>query len=396
MESKPKVISSSKFNINDLPDDRRFEELMHRIFQYRIEDNLKSVFDNALLMAGVAEKGIDILLQNDGVNAGAIQCKFNTSGNLNKPDAAKEIIKFALYYYQDNSLINDLSKFQYYFVCSGKFASTTIKLLGNFRNTILSENDLQKWTEIVLQKYTVFENLSYSIVETELKKILSNLNVKPKSYSEINNWLNSYSKVVDEFFDTKKVVDNNAIEKGIKDVIEAIRPDLERKAKSLITSYYKSAKSHLDTVKFIGHATAFNRPRNISVTKLYVEPFFKVNTEIKSAGKPLEEFEKRKKRNLRIHDVFKRSRHFIILGDPGAGKSLTIKSLILRFIKNNANIGGLKNYKSHIPFRIELRKYSERKIKDNVNIISYSRIPRKKIIIPALLVATVHFDQFEM
>ncbi len=367
MATKPVVNTNSTYNLNGLPSDRRFEELLHRIFQYRIKDDLKGDFDDALLMPGVAEKGVDISLKLKGKNNGAVQCKMNTSGTLNKPAAAKEIIKFVLYYLQDNELINDIDTFQYYLVASGKFASTSITLLGDFKNKILREPDLQKWTEAVLKEYSAFKSITYKSVEKDLKSALSKLNVKQRSYSEINGWLSKYPEIVSEFFEVKKVIESAGVEKKLNNIIGIINPDLEAKAQKLISDYYKSAKAHLDSVKFIGHdIQQGNRPRNITVSKLYIEPYFKERRNITS-----DEEDAEVQKELRIQDVFQRPNNYIILGDPGAGKSLTVKSLILRFIKNRANVGGLKTCKEHIPFRIELRKYNELKAKGTINILSY-------------------------
>ncbi|KJS07502.1 MAG: hypothetical protein VR77_00945 [Flavobacteriales bacterium BRH_c54] len=370
MNLKPNVYSSSQFNLNELPSDRRFEELVCRIFENRIIDDLTGQYDHVHLMPGVAEKGIDIHLKKSGKNEAAIQCKMKTSGNINKPEATKEILKFVLHYYQDKDLIHNLNTFKYYFVTSGKFASTTIKLLGDFNSEIFKETKLQEWVEEVIKSYVAFKNLNYAKIKKELEQILAILKVEPVNYNNINGWLNKYENtgIVNEFFSIKKVVDNSSIDK----LIDSISPDIDKDAEILIKSYYLSAKNHLDVVKFIGHDISVgNRPRNITVSKLYVDPFFTVNKNIKTDDKLLEEFKNRKKRELRIHDVFKRSKHFVILGDPGSGKSLMVKNLILRFIKKSANIGGLKNYKNHIPFRIELRKYNEQRQKGNINIINY-------------------------
>ncbi|NOQ25080.1 MAG: NACHT domain-containing protein [Bacteroidales bacterium] len=374
MENKPKVYSSAQYNLNELPSDRKFEELIYRIFQNRVNDDLKELYDKAYLMPGVAEKGIDVLLKKNGKNEGVVQCKMNTSGNLNKTEAAKEIIKFVLNYYLDKSLINNLDSFKYYFVVSGKFSSTTIKLLGAFKNEIIKEPKLQKWTEEVIHKYSTLQSLNYGDIENDFKQTLSKLELEQINYSDINAWINKYesSGIANEFFSIKTVVDSASIDKGINKLIETINPKVESKIDVFLKSYYSSAKNHLDVVKFIGHDISIgNRPRNITVSKLYVDPYFTVNKNIKSGGSLLEEFRKRKKRELRIHDVFKRSKHYIILGDPGSGKSLMVKNLILRFMKKNAKTGGLKNYKNHIPFRIELRKYNEKRHKENMNIVDY-------------------------
>jgi len=145
---------------------------------------------------------------------------------------------------------------------------------------------------------------------------------------------------------------------------------LEKKTRNLKVNYYKVAKKHLDIVKFIGHAVSFTRPRNITTSKLYVEPFITIQKK-KTDKKNIEEISQKKKKTLKMHDVFKRSKHYVILGDPGAGKSLMVKHLMLRFIKNNAKTGGLKNYQTHTPFRIELRKYNKEKLKSSSNIMTY-------------------------
>jgi len=370
MKNKPKVYSNSQYNLNDLHSDRKFEELIHRIFQYRINYDLK-MFDDAQLMPGVAEKGTDVLLLTNGKRTGTIQCKLNTSGNITKPNAAKEIIKFGLFYYLDNSLIHEIESFKYYFICSGKFATTSIKLLTDFKNTILTEAELDNWIKQVLSSFTSFKKLNFSAVEIPLKQILSNLNIIPRSYNEINGWLNNFPEIISEFFEIKTVIETKSVEKNINKILEVLDPDKEKKIKPFLHAYYKSTQSHLNNVKFIGHAISFNRPRNITVAKLYVDPFLKLNKNQKKGESTLMTFNQQKEKYYRVHEVFKRSKHYVILGDPGAGKSLLVKNIILKLIKKTAKVGGLKNYISHIPFRIELRKYSEEKIKNNTCIIKH-------------------------
>jgi hypothetical protein len=368
MSTKPKVYTSSVYNINELPSDRQFEELTYRVFQYRVEDDLKSIFDAAYLMPGVAEKGIDILLKNGGENRGAVQCKFNTSGNIAKPIVSKEIIKFCLYYYIDKSLIGDLNKFNYYFIASGKFSVPAINLLSNFNSLILKEPDLEDWTESIIKKYSSLKGLTYAIVEKDLKLVLSKININFSGESDINKWLNDYKGIADEFFDIKKVVDNSEINKGFKSVVEAITPDLEKKHANFIEDYYKSAANYLDSVKFIGHETSVsNTPRNMTVTKLYVDPY--ISPIKKNEDNPIIEQTVPSKR-LKMEDILKKPKNYVVLGDPGAGKSLMVKNIILRIIRNKNNDALLKNM-DRVPFRIELRKYSELRLKENIGILHY-------------------------
>lgn len=369
MYDKPTKYSGKNYDFNSL-NDRRFEELLHHVFMDRIKDDLKGKYDNASLMSGVAEEGRDIILTLKGKKNGVIQCK-KSNKNLDRPTVAKEIIKFVLYYYKNNTLIDNLESFTYYLICSHKFANTSIDLLTDFKVNIFKEKDLKKWTELVIsdRNNKSLNDLEYSEIETKFKTILANLNVKSKSYSEINAWLHKYPNIKNGFFEVQKVVDNNAIER----VEKILSPDLEKNAKKLITNYYKVAKKHLDVVKFIGHAVSSNltRPRNITTSKLYVEPFLSIEEKETNKKKTVEKLLDKKKKIFKMHDVFKRSKHYVILGDPGAGKSLMVKHLILRFMKGNAKTGGLKNYQSYIPFRIELRKYNKDKLRSNINIVEY-------------------------
>jgi len=384
-EKKTTSMSGSPYNLNDLPSDRRFEELLHRIFEYRIKDDKTNEFDNAILMPGVGEKGVDVLLKKNGKNVGAIQCKMNKSGNLSKPIVAKEIIKFILFFIKDSSLINDINKFQYYFAVTGKYTSPSIKLLSNFKNEILTEANLKKWTESVLSKYAAFKGIKYSSIQKELKKNLSKLNVKPKDYSNINGWLEKYSKVVSEFFDVKKVLDSSGVEGKLEDIKEAINPNKEKKIPKFLEEYYSSAENHLDPIKFIGHNIQGDRPRNITVSNLYVEPCFRLRGSERSKSEPIEKSDKKSQmpskedpfnilgeNELKFTDVFLKgiNKNLIILGDPGAGKSLLVRNLIINLIRDN-NYFKVDEGLTYIPFRIELRKYNLEKGRRGANILSY-------------------------
>jgi len=215
--NKPIAYSGVDYPINQLSSDRRFEKLLHRIFEYRIKDDLKDKFDKATLMQGGSERGRDVLLQRNGKVNGVIQCKMNTSGNLSKEKVSKEIIKFALYYYQDNSLVDDLESFIYYFVCSDKFTGSSIELLVDFKSKILKEEKLEEWIKSVLRGFSTFKELVYEDIEIELKKILVKLIVKPKTESEINGWLQKkgYENVVSEFFEVRTVYVDRVIENSL-------------------------------------------------------------------------------------------------------------------------------------------------------------------------------------
>ena len=215
MAKKPIAISTSTFNLNDLPSDRRFEELLYHIFQYRVKDDLKDTFDSVIQMPDGREQGRDVLLVKDGKNTGLVQCK-KYKGNLGRPEAAKEILKFVLYYLNENKLIHDVPTFQYYLAVSDKFSTPAINLLKDFKNEILAATELQTWTEELIKKYSTLSGLNFASIETQLKNTLSLLNIIQITSSNINSWLNKYEDITHDFFEVKKVIDDTNIKKVVE------------------------------------------------------------------------------------------------------------------------------------------------------------------------------------
>ena len=76
---------------------RAFEVLLYRIFseQIKLGKDITKGFDNVDLMSGVAEKGLDCVLNTKGKITGTIQCK-RVAKNLNEKTSSKEIIKFVI------------------------------------------------------------------------------------------------------------------------------------------------------------------------------------------------------------------------------------------------------------------------------------------------------------
>lgn len=362
------TIENESFNLAAIKDDRKFEELIDKLFQYRIKDDLSNTYDGTLLMPGVGEKGRDIILLKDGHNSGVIQCKLKDSGNLDKTSVAKEIIKFCLHSLKDKTLIYDISVFNYYLICSKNFSSPAISLLDDFNKKILIEEKLNIWIEDIISKYEEFKGFNYS--RDSLIQRLTNIKIKSKNYNHINNWLNNYKPVAEEYFKMKHVIDRELLKESVKDLVDNFSKEEERKQIDFVKKYLIVAKKHLDKVPFIGHSVGCIKPQNVTVTKLYVEPDLNIcnrkEQEIKDSG------ETENKKAFKVNDILKskKNKHLVILGDPGAGKSLLIKNIILNLISKK-NTLGYRAYEGWIPIRIELRKYNSNKIKHSINITEY-------------------------
>lgn len=355
MNTKPKIIANTSHNFSSF-DSRRFEEFTCRLFECRLNDDLNHVHNKATLMVGVGERGRDIKLTRNGVNSGVVQCKLNTSGNLNSSMVAKEIIKFTLHSILDRDLIPDITNFIYYFTISHKAANTTIDLLDDFNKQIIIHPKLPAWIQAVIKESKCFSSIDYSSVKHELHRILKSLKVEWLQGSNLNGLVHKYPIITPEFFEVKTVIDSSKVVDALDNIYKKLSPELEPKLNNFLEKYNSTASSHISSVRFIGHATKFNKPQNMTINNLYVEPLLireKVDDELTPSNLHKEE--------LTTSDLLANKNHCIILGDPGAGKSLLVKNIMLLLLKG----------KKHTPIRIELRKYVQEKNKHNLSIIDY-------------------------
>lgn len=337
--------------------DRRFEQFTHRLFSFRIADDLKGIHDEAKLMSGVGEKGRDVSLFFNGLVSGVVQCKLNTSSGFTKPNAIKEIIKFVLHSLADKSLIPNIDSFIYYLVISHKAANTTIELLNNFNKKVVKEPKLEEWTNSVINSYQAFSSLTYQSIEKELKDTLQRLQVKLMQDSDISEYIFKDNELRKEFFEVSTVIETEPVTKILEEINKNIVNEPTEKIAIFKDQYKRIATPFLSSVRFLGHAIRFNKPQNMCIENLYVSPFFdKIESD-----KNVELLNKRKSKKLTSKYIINNKKHTIVLGAPGAGKSLLVKSLILSLFE-----GG-----DVVPFRIELRKYIQEKKRTNLSILDY-------------------------
>lgn len=222
--TKPTLYSKHEYPLNELMD-RDFEVLIYYLFKEEIaKGKYVGKFDDAFLMQGIGERGRDIILTYKGKNVGVVQCK-KYNKNLNKPDFAKEVIKFVLNYLMDNDLISDISNFEYYIAVSSDFSEPVIKLLANFNSIIANEENLQKWVSEVIKKYQAFKNFDAKKISAEVADVLEQINVKRMSSKDINLLLNSNSNVQAHFFTIQKVISIDDNIANLKMILPSILAD---------------------------------------------------------------------------------------------------------------------------------------------------------------------------
>ncbi|HDR3491783.1 TPA: hypothetical protein QCN73_003246 [Bacillus wiedmannii] len=215
---KPNVLDTLKgYPYSDL-EDRQFEVLVYSLFKEEIERGNLKQFDSINLMQGVGERGRDCSLHYQGTNVGLIQCK-KYQNRLNKPQTAKEIIKFCLYYLQDNGLITDINKFEYYIAVSNDFSGTAIELIEDFNKKIIVEENLEKWTEDVIKNYVAFNGIKYNTIKSSLLEVLCKIKVKKITANNLNLLLEKYGYIQSFFFSVKTVISIEANREMIKEAL---------------------------------------------------------------------------------------------------------------------------------------------------------------------------------
>jgi len=245
---KPTKYEGSGYPYNDL-EHRQFEILIYLIYEEEIKTGkYKGEYDKAHLMQAVGERGRDVLLTYKGNYRGVIQCK-NQKDRLDKSEISREIIKFVLYYLKDQDLITDLNRFSYYLIAPKGFTEPGLQLLIKFNQKIIEEENLKKWTEKVIEKFTSLNDLKYEETQEDLIDILQKLKVDYKTESDIDNKLAVCKNVISQIFSVQKVIDEEHFKRLQREKPEPIdltpRPDderipiLEGLIKNFTIQYYK-------------------------------------------------------------------------------------------------------------------------------------------------------------
>lgn len=203
------------FHYNNLTD-RQFEELLYNLFRYEIQrGNHQDLFDAVSLMPGVCEQGRDCSLVYHHANAGLVQCK-RISNRMTKPAVAREIIKFALFYLQNESLISDVDSFRYYIAASSDFSQPAIQLIDSFSVSMPDESDLEEWVNEVIEEYESFAKFTYADVGDKLRDLFSRLHVGKITPTDLNLRISCFPDLVQHHFSVLPVITQVDAEKMVQ------------------------------------------------------------------------------------------------------------------------------------------------------------------------------------
>ncbi|GGG65905.1 NACHT domain-containing protein [Paenibacillus radicis (ex Gao et al. 2016)] len=138
-------------------------------------------------------------------------------------------------------------------------------------------------------------------------------------------------------------------------------------------NYKKIALNNFNEVNYIGLGLSPDIRRGMKkLNDIYVKPEFTLKNY--SVSTEEDNFLEREMRNTTIDfkDIFtSSSKNIVILGDPGAGKSVLIKYIICCLLEGNTNEFEYSESLNGLPIRIELRKYLSQKKSSSTNFTQY-------------------------
>ncbi|GAA0180415.1 hypothetical protein SH2C18_31130 [Clostridium sediminicola] len=197
-----------------LMDDHIFEILLYYIFKEDINckgeyswQNGCQVYDDVRLMKEGPDEGRDCTLHLNGQAVGVVQCKCYGK-DITKPQTAKEIIKFILFYLdrgKDKDLISNINNFTYYLVVAKDFNKEAATLVKGFNKNVLDEDELESWTKQVINKYKTLK-CKYDDIKIDLEEILQKIKVRMITEVDLHKMLwTKYQDITKLFFKLKEV-----------------------------------------------------------------------------------------------------------------------------------------------------------------------------------------------
>jgi len=132
--------------------------------------------------------------------------------------------------------------------------------------------------------------------------------------------------------------------------------------KDYVSGYKKKLINNIKTVNFLGLGIdpSIQKGKRKELASIFVKPTFQINSkyhlEIEERGNKNSPCFIEEKDKVSFCNLFNRGYNYIILGNPGAGKSLLLEAIML-YISGKSKEFSSEDILSYIPFYIELKKY---------------------------------------
>lgn len=407
MENKPIKYTHIEFPYNKLHEDK-YEELLYKAFSRHGRKLLS--FDDCYHVAGSGDKGRDIVLVEHDKTVGVVQCKRYKS-NLTKPDAVKEIIKFAIYALQEPATFR-LGHLTYFFAVSTGYSKDALTLLMHFSTMIEEEKQLRRWIQLVCQKYNTI-TFDYQARYQEIINLLKTMTVRPLSPTDLDDLIRGDIELISQFFEVEKVM---TLDKPVLEIDRFLK-------------HYKTAVlNHLSRINFFGLALQHHRkPREVKLEEIFVKPsltkrrnrtnsyYYQSNrndpisqtnqgslfSNLRLLSNEMVEVGNKRlmsvlpsiildtsfdfdwyidsnkyilsnlsNKDILFENLFSSTDHLVILGKPGAGKSSLIKYAVIKVLAKE-QLFQEKSVYNRIPIRIELHDYNKKKQAYNKTLLDY-------------------------
>ncbi|QQD12354.1 NACHT domain-containing protein [Sphingobacterium sp. UDSM-2020] len=314
----------------------------------------------------LADKGFDLILNNLQSNKNEIDKLFRDKIKTVSKKLSKEF---------PDVLGGDID----YFLRQDFFFEESIKFL--FVNQVIDiEIISEKFDKSTLPKQFLLKYIIYLKEEVNKEIVFAPL----LASKEIYITLNGIYKTIQEIAKS-----SNLQEKEIKQIQNLLESQFKSSFNidNFLSNYLKVLENNVKRVNHIGLGVdqSIKRGKSKDLSAIFIPPYFILdsqyhkNKETKQGIKfdgdlfqysnddPFEDA----KTKISFNDMFERPYNFVILGNPGAGKSLLLKSILLYICGDNKIKISDQSIKQKIPFRIELKNYLAYKKLSSGNIVKY-------------------------
>lgn len=143
--------------------------------------------------------------------------------------------------------------------------------------------------------------------------------------------------------------------------------------REFLSTYSKNALNTLSQINFIGLGVGVDMAKKINrknLQDIFVKPKFELERNLAWQNMPNRDAWFENDFIIEYESLFELGPRLVILGNPGSGKSMVIKSMMCSILVNEQNVKIETSFK-YLPFRIELRKYLAYKNQYRGNITKY-------------------------
>ncbi|OHD17948.1 MAG: hypothetical protein A2086_08715 [Spirochaetes bacterium GWD1_27_9] len=229
----------------------------------------------------------------------------------------------------------------------------------------------KKNIEELIKLLFINENINLECLTNRFDTVFLNDDFIPQFINELKAELKKDKDFVDILSDKEiynKIIENNDYLKDINENLGKIKDyivdnfDFDK----FYNDYKTCALNNLSDVNFLGLDVRSNIKKNQKrkVKDIFVKPYFEKYK--------YEEYRKNRTFSpINYYKLLNKDENLVILGKPGSGKSVLVKSLICDILENEQSDFGDKYIFEYIPFRIELREYLAKKSTSCKNIVEY-------------------------